>query len=60
MHGFALNVASDLSGFQSIVPCGLPGVRMTSISTELATEVSLEIVREKLTPRLGKLSVPVR
>jgi lipoyl(octanoyl) transferase len=58
MHGFALNVASDLSGFQSIVPCGLPGVRMTSISTELATEVSLEIVREKLTPRLGKLSVP--
>ena len=57
MHGFALNVASDLSGFQSIVPCGLPGVRMTSISTELATEVSLEIVREKLTPRLGKLSV---
>jgi lipoyl(octanoyl) transferase len=54
MHGFALNVASDLSGFQSIVPCGLPGVRMTSISTELATEVSLEIVREKLTPCLGK------
>jgi lipoyl(octanoyl) transferase len=52
MHGFALNVASDLSGFQSIVPCGLPGVRMTSISTELATEVSLKIVREKLTPRL--------
>jgi lipoyl(octanoyl) transferase len=57
MHGFALNVASDLSGFQSIVPCGLPGVRMTSISTELATEISLEIVREKLTPRLRKLSV---
>jgi lipoyl(octanoyl) transferase len=54
MHGFALNVASDLSGFQSIVPCGLPGVRMTSISTELATEVSLEIVREKLIPRLGQ------
>jgi lipoyl(octanoyl) transferase len=53
MHGFALNVASDLSGFQSIVPCGLPGVRMTAISTELATEISLEIVREKLTPRLG-------
>ena len=54
MHGFALNVASDLSGFKSIVPCGLPGVRMTSISTELATEISLGIVREKLTPRLEK------
>ena len=24
MHGFALNVASDLSGFQNITPCGLP------------------------------------
>jgi lipoyl(octanoyl) transferase len=52
MHGFALNVASDLSGFQSIVPCGLSGVRMTSISTESGNEVSLETVREKLSPHL--------
>jgi lipoyl(octanoyl) transferase len=48
MHGFALNVASDLSGFQSITPCGLPGVRMTSISIESGNEVSLETVREKM------------
>jgi lipoyl(octanoyl) transferase len=52
MHGFALNVASDLSGFQNITPCGLSGVRMTSISGELGTEVSLQTVREKLTPHL--------
>ena len=52
MHGFALNVASDLSGFQSIVPCGLSGVRMTSISTESGNEVSLETVREKISPYL--------
>jgi lipoyl(octanoyl) transferase len=52
MHGFALNVASDLSGFQNITPCGLSGVRMTSISGELATEVSLQTVREKLAPHL--------
>jgi lipoyl(octanoyl) transferase len=52
MHGFALNVASDLSGFQSIIPCGLPGVRMTSISLESGSEVTLEMVREKMAPHL--------
>jgi lipoyl(octanoyl) transferase len=54
MHGFALNVASDLSGFQNITPCGLPGVRMTSISSELGTEVSLRAVRENLIPHLNR------
>jgi lipoyl(octanoyl) transferase len=52
MHGFALNVASDLSGFQSIIPCGLQGVRMTSISAESGNEVPLEMVRQKLCPYL--------
>ena len=54
MHGFALNVANDLSGFQNIIPCGLPGVRMTSISAELGKEVSLETVREKISPYLRR------
>ena len=31
-HGFALNVRPDLSGFSLIHPCGLPGVRMTSMA----------------------------
>lgn len=30
-HGFALNVNTDLSWFDHIVPCGLSGVRMTSM-----------------------------
>jgi lipoyl(octanoyl) transferase len=47
MHGFALNVSSDLTGFLSITPCGLAGVRMTSLSLELGREVSLEEVRDK-------------
>jgi lipoate-protein ligase B len=34
-HGFALNVATDLAEFQRIVPCGIPGVEMTSIEKEL-------------------------
>jgi lipoyl(octanoyl) transferase len=54
MHGFALNVASDLSGFQSIIPCGLSGVRMTSISTESGNEFSLETVRDKMSPYLHR------
>lgn len=34
-HGFALNVTLDLAGFDSIVPCGLQGVEMTSVAREL-------------------------
>jgi lipoyl(octanoyl) transferase len=54
MHGFALNVASDLSGFASIIPCGLSGVQMTSISKESGTEISLATVRGKLAPCLRR------
>jgi lipoyl(octanoyl) transferase len=34
-HGFALNVTTDLSQFDRIVPCGIPGVEMTSVEREL-------------------------
>jgi lipoate-protein ligase B len=33
-HGFALNVGHDLSGFDAITPCGISGVRMTSLARE--------------------------
>jgi lipoate-protein ligase B len=35
LHGFALNVVNDLSGFDLIVPCGIQQVVMTSVATEL-------------------------
>jgi len=46
-HGFALNVGGDLSGFDAIVPCGLPGVRMTSIERCLGRRVSMDEVEER-------------
>lgn len=46
MHGFALNVAADVSGFGEITPCGIAGVEMTSLSRERGQEVSMESFAE--------------
>ena len=41
MHGFALNVNPDLTGFNQIVPCGIADADVTSISRELSREVTI-------------------
>ena len=45
-HGLALNVNTDLSYFQRIVPCGLAWSDVTSMARELGAEQSMERVRE--------------
>lgn len=47
-HGFALNANTDLSYFDAIVPCGLHGCPVTSISRLLGREVSPEAVAPAL------------
>jgi len=42
MHGFTINICGDLSPFNHITPCGLPGVVMTSLEAEGAKNISVE------------------
>jgi lipoyl(octanoyl) transferase len=46
MHGFALNVGRDLPGFSSIIPCGIAGVTMTSLSLEAGRDLTTQEVAE--------------
>lgn len=48
MHGFALNVNSDLSYFNNIVPCGIPDKAVTSLEKELGRKVNADEVKEKV------------
>lgn len=45
MHGFALNVCPDLSGFEKIVPCGIAGKPVGSLA-QFLPDVSLEAVQK--------------
>lgn len=48
MHGLALNCNNDLSPFDLIVPCGIQGYSVTSVSRESGREVTTQQARESL------------
>jgi lipoyl(octanoyl) transferase len=48
MHGFALNVQTDLHYFDHIIPCGIDDKAVTSISAELGYPVDIRVVEQSL------------
>lgn len=60
MHGFALNVNTDLRYFSHINPCGFVDRGVTSLSKELGCEVDMELVKSQIVKHLSeKLKIEI-
>ncbi|MBS1910220.1 MAG: lipoate-protein ligase B, partial [Bacteroidetes bacterium] len=55
MHGFALNVNTDLNYFNFIIPCGIQNKQVTSLQKELNRKLDYEEVKEKLRANFEKV-----
>ena len=55
MHGFALNVNTDLDYFNNIIPCGIQNKQVTSIEKETGARVDYEEVKLKLKKNFEKV-----
>ena len=56
MHGFALNVNTNLGYFDLMIPCGIKGKAVTSLSAELGnSDIPIGEVKQKLLKHFGNL-----
>lgn len=55
MHGFALNVTTDLNYFQLIVPCGIRNHGVTSLSKLLGFPLQMNAVAESVVKHFGEV-----
>jgi len=63
LHGFALNCNPDMTAFSRIVPCGLDDAGVTSLSAELARDVTvaevLPVIEDVLPALVGASALPI-
>ncbi len=55
LHGFSLNVSTDLSYYCNIVPCGIADGEITSLEVLLGHPVQMDLVQQRLTEHFGRL-----
>jgi len=55
MHGFALNVNTDLKYFNNIIPCGIQNKQVTSVEKELGAPVDYTEIKDKIKKNFEKV-----
>lgn len=55
MHGFALNVNTDLNYFNNIIPCAIPDKSVTSLEKELGRKIEMQEVKERMKNNLAEI-----
>ena len=53
IHGFSVNISNDLSYFSRIVPCGMPGCKITSVKEETGRIFKVGDVAEKIVAEIN-------